>query len=347
MADTLVNLTAYTEPEVFDLLKGEWNELLERSASNRIFSTWEWEHLWWQAYCPGQLWVITCRDDNGRLLGIAPWFIENRPHKTEPRRINIVRSIGCVDVTDYLDIIVDRDHIDVVVDALAAYVDQQCARYDVIDLCNIPETSLTRDKFVTALQARGYQVTVKQQEVCPRIDLPDDFETYLDSLDKKDRHELRRKLRRAEGEANAVSWYIVGSEHDLHREFESFLTLMAASSPEKAEFLQDPRNAMFFKNIVYEAFNKGWLQLNFLTVGGQPAAAYLNFDYAGQIMVYNSGLIPQTFGHLSPGIVLLCHNIRHAIENGRTIFDFLRGNERYKYRMGGKDLPVYMMIAEK
>jgi CelD/BcsL family acetyltransferase involved in cellulose biosynthesis len=71
----------------------------------------------------------------------------------------------------------------------------------------------------------------------------------------------------------------------------------------------------------------------------------LNFDYNGQILVYNSGLQQTEFGHLSPGIVLLSYNIQHAIESGRTLFDFLQGNESYKYRMGGQDSHVYNLEA--
>src|SRR5689334_21294906 len=72
----LVQLTAYHENSVFETLKPEWNELLHRSASDCIFSTWEWQSTWWDAYHSGLLWVIACRDDSGRLIGIAPWFIQ-------------------------------------------------------------------------------------------------------------------------------------------------------------------------------------------------------------------------------------------------------------------------------
>jgi CelD/BcsL family acetyltransferase involved in cellulose biosynthesis len=343
-----VNLKAYTQPDLFDELKSEWNELVQRSITNRVFSTWEWQQTWWQVYCPGSLWVITCRDEQGKLLGIAPWFIEDHPRKDDPQQTErMVRSIGCVDVTDYLDVIVDQNHSDIVFECLADYVNQHREDFDVIDLCNIPEKSPTREKFIAALEAHNFKITVQQQEVCPIIDLPNDFDIYLDSLDKKQRHELRRKLRRAEGAPENVDWYIVGDSHNLDAELDCFLHLMAASGVEKAEFLKDSRNLAFFRSMVHAVYEQGWLQLSFLTIGGTPAATYMNFDYDKQILVYNSGLAPSEYGHLSPGIVLLCHNIRHAIETGHTVFDFLRGNESYKYRMGGKDHPVYMLRADK
>ncbi|MDL1883917.1 GNAT family N-acetyltransferase, partial [Anaerolineae bacterium CFX8] len=75
------------------------------------------------------------------------------------------------------------------------------------------------------------------------------------------------------------------------------------------------------------------------------AATYLNFVYNRHVLVYNSGLLPGEYGHLSPGIVLLAYNIRHAIENNAVVFDFLRGNEVYKYRMGAQDTRVFMLRA--
>jgi CelD/BcsL family acetyltransferase involved in cellulose biosynthesis len=333
-----VKLTAYDHIGLFDQLQSEWNDLLHRSTSDRIFSTWEWQATWWQAYQPGQLWVISCHDEQDRLVGLAPWFIENHPTKGR-----VVRSIGCVEVTDYLDIIVDTAFIEPVLECFASFVLDNVALFDLLDLCNIPEQSPNLERFARALRVRGFEVEITQQEVCPIIELPTTWEDYLSqALDKKERHEIRRKLRRAEGEA---SWYVVGAEHQLNDEIERFLNLMSASHPEKAGFLREPQNLEFFRQVTPVVYQKGWLQLSFLTVQGKAAATYLNFDYNSQILVYNSGLLPGEYGHLSPGIVLLAYNIRHAIETGHQVFDFLRGSESYKYRMGGKDNPVFMLKA--
>ncbi|NWG15126.1 MAG: GNAT family N-acetyltransferase [Chloroflexi bacterium] len=333
-----MQITVYEQKTVFEALRPEWNNLLRRSTSDRLFSTWEWQSTWWDAYQPGSLWVIACRDDDGRLIGLAPWFIEQNPIHGR-----VVRSIGCVEVTDYLDIIIDRDYVEPVLESLAGYAGNCRGMFDVIDLCNLPEDSPGYLYFPDILRRNGFTVTVTQQEVCPVIALPEDWETYLDSLEKKQRHEIRRKLRRAE--AGEVGWYMVGASHQLDEEIERFLTLMAASHQEKADFLQDPQNQDFFRRIVPVTFQNGWLQLSFLTINGQAAATYLNFIYNRHVLVYNSGLLPGEYGHLSPGIVLLAHLIRHAIENKCTVFDFLRGNEVYKYRMGGQDTRVFMLRA--
>jgi CelD/BcsL family acetyltransferase involved in cellulose biosynthesis len=334
-----VILTGYDQATAFEQLQPEWNELLHRSVSDRIFSTWEWQSNWWDAYHPGQLWIIGCHDD-GRLVGLAPWFIEN--HATLGR---VVRSIGCIEVTDYLDTIVDPDYVEPVLNALAEYLLQHRDRYDTVDLCNLPESSPAYNFFPAILRQHGFDVTVKIQEVCPIIKLPRTWDEYLGLLDKKQRHEVRRKIRRAEGESEQVDWYIVGPTHNLSDEMNKFLLLMAASQPEKANFLKDVQNVAFFRKIVPIAYQNGWLQMSFLSINDTVVAAYLNFVYRNQVLVYNSGLLADEYGHLSAGIVLLAYNIQHAIECGREVFDFLRGNEVYKYRMGGQDTNVYMLQA--
>lgn len=336
-----MKLTVYDQFNVFETLRSEWNELVKRSISNRVFSTWEWQSIWWEAYHPGELWVIALHDDAGQLVGIAPWFIEQNPQFGR-----VVRSIGCVEVTDYLDLIVDTNHVDAVLDSLAQFVGENQTQFDVIDLCNLPENSPTYKLFPTTLEAAGFKTQLKEQEVCPIIVLPKEWETYVESLDKKQRHELRRKLRRIEGASEKVDWYIVDEKHDLDAETARFIALMAASHPEKSRFLEDEQNLTFFKNIVPAIYANGWLQMAILTVDDRPAAAYLNFIYGNVVQVYNSGLQPDEFGHLSPGITLLAYCIRWAIENDFEVFDFLRGNEVYKYRMGAQDTRVYMLRAE-
>lgn len=336
----------FTDVDVFDILKPEWNDLVQRSVTDTIFNTWEWHYHWWNAYQPGTLWVATLRTEDGenRLMGIAPWFIEQHPEHGR-----LVRCIGSEDVTDYLDIIVDRDCQQPVYDCLTQILLHCRNHYDIVDLCNIPAASPTCTYFPQILKHYSFTVETTQQEVCPIIRLPGTFEEYLEKhVDGKQRGEIRRKLRKANGynaSMGSLTWYIVNDSHVLDEEIERFITLMALSHPEKAAFLSNEQHVKFFKAIIPAALENGWLHLSFLMVDGEAAATYFSFDYNNHILVYNSGLNPRKFSELSPGIVLLAYNIRHAIQQKRETFDFLRGNEQYKYRMGAKDTAVYNLKA--
>jgi CelD/BcsL family acetyltransferase involved in cellulose biosynthesis len=337
-----LKISHYADPSVFETLAPEWDALVERSIANTVFSTVEWLSNWWAAYHPGELWVVTLREgdrDDDRLLAIAPWFIE-----TTSEGERVLRGVGCFEVTDYVDCILDQDCTEPLYELLAYQLVENADRYDRICLCNLPENSPTHTQLANFLKRQHYDAKVEVEDVCPVIPLPETWEDYLRQLDKHNRHELRRKLRRSAGEG--VDWYLVDESHDLQIELEAFLQLMADSTPEKAKFLQDPKNTDFFHRVMPVMAEKGWLHLIFLTVRGERAAAYLDFDYNQRILVYNSGF-SQKYNTMSAGIILLANHIRYAIEHGYTAYDFLRGNEEYKYRMGGVDEPVYLLNAAK
>ena len=164
-------------------------------------------------------------------------------------------------------------------------------------------------------------------------------------LEGKQRREIRRKLRRA-GDQGALNWTIVGPEHDLESEVEDFLDLMAASTPDKAAFLT-PQMRSFFRQLARVTYDAGWLQLVFLEIGGRKAAAYFNFVYDNRVLVYNSGLDWQAFPKFGAGIVLTAYCVRHAIERGREVFDFMQGSERYKYQFGGQYVEVRRLLVRR
>lgn len=337
-----MKVLVHRDPSVFIALQSEWNALLHRGMTDVIFLTWEWQSTWWDVYRAGELFVVEVRTDEGRLAGIAPWFIQHAGGE------RVLRTIGCVDVTDYVDIIVDKQAVSSVQRALADCLAAARAEFDRINLCNIPETSPTYQFMPDLLRQRGFDSDLVLQEVCPVIHLPTSWEDYLSMLDKKQRHELRRKIRRAENEAK-IEYEVFGSTGKPDEPDEGvlndFLALMAASQPAKAEFLAFEPNRRFMKTILQMAARQGWLRLAFLRCNGELAAAYADFLYGGQVQVYNSGLAPDVAPHLSLGIVLLSFNIQRAIGHGVQVFNFLRGNETYKYRMGATDTRIYKLIA--
>jgi CelD/BcsL family acetyltransferase involved in cellulose biosynthesis len=324
----------------FSELAGEWDDLLHRSAADTVFLTREFQRVWWRYLGVGDLHIVTFRDD-GALIGVAPLFLD-----TDSAGQRVLATVGGVEVADYLDLIAVRGREEQVCAALLDYLTwPEASDWDVLDLNNVPQDSPTLALLPALAEARGWSASVAPEDVCPVVQLPDSWDEYLQMLDKKHRHELRRKMRRAEAHER-LRWYIVGPEQELNTEVEAFLDLMAASAPDKERFLT-PRMRSFFRELAHVMYDAGWLQLVFLEVEGQRAAAYFNFIYDNRVLVYNSGLDWQAFPHLSTGIVLAGYAIRHAIEHGRAAFDFMQGDERYKYHLGGQDVEVRRLTIRK
>jgi len=129
----------------------------------------------------------------------------------------------------------------------------------------------------------------------------------------------------------------------LNQDIADFFKLMESDDEKKRFLTKDMRKQI--NAIIQWAFNAGILQLSFLTVNDKKAAGYLCFDYENIIWVYNSGF-RSDFQYYSPGWILLSYLIQHAINTEKTHFDFMRGDETYKYRFGAADSFVMKVCAE-
>ena len=318
-------------------LAGEWNKLLDNSASDVPFLRHEYMSAWWQTlgggeWPQGELHVVVGRDETGSPLGIAPLFFTSNCDGLPG-----FMFLGSIEISDYLDFIAPAESLPGFLDGLCASLAQE-PNWQVLDLYNFLEGSASLALLEQEAAKRGWRLEREALQHCPYIELPGDFEKYLaEQVEKKQRHEIRRKMRRAESAEVPVRWYIVDKAELIEQEMEGFLQLMA-SDPEKERFLTPAMRAQM-KASVQGGFQASWVQLAFLEVNGEKAAGYLNFDYKNHIYVYNSGL-NFAFRELSPGWVLLGYLLQWANDNKRRYFDFMRGDEEYKYRFGAIDRRV-------
>jgi CelD/BcsL family acetyltransferase involved in cellulose biosynthesis len=325
-------------------LETDWNNLLIKSASHVPFLRHEYLATWWKTLGGGEwehgdLHVVTAYED-GVLIGAAPFF---RTINLEGRAA--LMFLGSIEISDYLDLIAPVEVMPTFIEALLMHLDgPESPDWEVLDLYNLLEDSTTLPIIIEAAGKYGWDTHKELLQPAPSISLPNSWDDYLAGIKKKQRHEIRRKIRRAESHDPPISWYIVEDENKLDDEIEAFLQLMAFD-PEKESFLTEVMQTQW-RESVHTAFQAGWLQLAFLEFGGQKVAAYLNFDYANKIWVYNSG-IDFKFRDLSPGWVLLAYLIQWAIDNGREVLDFMRGDEVYKYRFGGVNRYVYRLQVSK
>jgi CelD/BcsL family acetyltransferase involved in cellulose biosynthesis len=132
----------------------------------------------------------------------------------------------------------------------------------------------------------------------------------------------------------------------LDEEVEDFVMLHRKSGAHKKAFM-DERMRGFFREIAGVAFDRGWLRLASLIINDVKAASMFCFEFSNTFLVYNSGYDPDLYPSLSTGIVLLAHCIRDAIERGLKVFDFLRGEEEYKYRFGGVRTEIHNLRLTK
>jgi CelD/BcsL family acetyltransferase involved in cellulose biosynthesis len=121
---------------------------------------------------------------------------------------------------------------------------------------------------------------------------------------------------------------------------------MRISSHHKEEFLDRPGMMDFFRTMTRTMAAEGMIRFYFLTFDGEAVASVLNFDVGGRLYMYNSGYDP-AYSHYAVGLMSKALLVQDAIEHGRTRVDFLRGDENYKYDLGGKDQQVYRLLLKR
>ncbi len=317
--------------ESFESLREEWQQALLQCAGDSLFVTPLWQQTWWEEMGTGDLQLLRVAQGE-TLLGIAPLASEG------PRW----RFLGDPNLFDYQDFVVPQGNEPPFFEALFEYLDGQ--GWETLDLPSLTQGSPTLEHLPALARQRGWSVAIEDEGVTPGLALPGTWEEYLAGLSKKDRHELRRKLRRLEG-AVQYDTRVVRDGSDLPSAMEEFLTLMRTSRVDKKEFLTPEREG-FFKTMARTLAESGLLRLYFLHLNNAPAAAALCFDYHGRRLLYNSGYDVQHAG-LSVGLILNSLCLRDAITDGMTYFDFLRGPEAYKYDLGGRDVRLYHLVIRR
>lgn len=174
-----------------------------------------------------------------------------------------------------------------------------------------------------------------EQTVAPFIALPQSWDEYLESLDRVDRKELKRKMRRLD----TVKYTYNYIEKPIQNDFDEFVRLHKLSSGGKDEFMGEEMRQFFWELITVE--KKDWkTTISFLQIDGENTAALMSFENDSNVLGYNSGYDP-SYNYYSVGLLLHAFKIREAIGKGMKIYDFMQGTERYKYDLGGKDMKLY------
>jgi CelD/BcsL family acetyltransferase involved in cellulose biosynthesis len=304
--------------------------LVQASVADTPFSRYEYLCEWWKTLGGGE-WkhaelILVSARENDQLVGIAPLFITNYDGQ------RALLLVGSIEISDYLDLIVRaEDHARFLSGLLDFLASSKADSWSSLDWYNLPDSSPSLAALKVESEKRGWTHHEEIYRPTPRIPLNGSFDDYLSRIDKKQRHEIRRKMRRAT-ESGRVRFHLVDSAADIESETNDFFNLMV-QDPNKAQFLHPVMREQMTVTI-RNAFGRGYLWLAFLEIDGVKAAASLNFDYRNKLWGYNSG-VGREHMELSPGWVLLGHVIQWCCENGRSEFDFMRGDEEYKYRFGG------------
>jgi len=312
--------------ESLDGVTSSWNELRHCLKWGSIFVLPAWLKVWWEVFGSGaELYLRTLRQRE-KIIGLAPLLVNKET----------ASFIGSADVCDYFDFVIipgrEQDFFKVMLDDLREKGINQ------LDLRPLRPDSTVLSHLVSIAQNRGYEVLCHPEDVSLVLDLPSTWDEYLAILNKKQRHEVRRKLRRL-WEAGNVEHRCVEVGREVEDYLDIFLKLFSLSRDEKASFM-NPKMESFFRSLAKAMAEIGLLRLGIIQLDKVPVAMTMGFDYNDSHYLYNSAYDPQ-YNSLSVGLLCKVLCIKESIEKGRKKWDFLKGGEPYKYQLGGQEIPLY------
>ena len=308
--------------ESFDAVgEATWQQLVARSGFPVPFVSWTWQTAWFDVFGEGRrLQLLRVQDKAGETSGVLPLY------ETAP---DVLAIVGGVDISDYLDLICPAG---LEAEIWASLLEWRAASAAIWDLHAVRAASPTAEVLPALAPTYGLRVEREVEERCPVLDLPETWEAYLAALSGKHRHELTRKIRRFEREMPGARVMVATSEGEIADRMGDFLDLHRRSRVGKSRFM-DERMARFFRAALGALARPGQVRLWLLERDGRALATFICLEWPGCVGLYNSGFDP-TVATVAPGLVLLSHVIRDAIDRRIPRFDFLRGEERYKYEFG-------------
>ncbi|MGE5308819.1 MAG: GNAT family N-acetyltransferase [Deltaproteobacteria bacterium] len=309
----------------------EWDRLFEEAGQDNFFLGWPWIKTWWECFGRSmQPRIITVRGSSGRLEGAAALAIRQR--RMAGIAVKCVELIGSgSEVTpDHLGFISLPGIRDGFARTVFSELRKRSREWDMIRLTDLQDDEAVR---CAASRAFGTQAEAVQRGICPFIELPSSWEIYSGSLARRVRYNINRQEREL-GKRFRVDFSLCRDRDQLGPLMEKFEAAhrqrMAAKGKNGLQASLDPLFWHFHRQVADEAFDRGQLLFGAVTLDGELAACQYGFCCGKRFLFYQSGLDPR-FEEFSVGFLLTAFMVRELIGRGFAEYDFLRGDERYKF----------------
>ena len=314
----------------------EWARLLATNPTASAFSNRSVHEAWWIGYGAEATDIsVAVYDEANTIVAYLPLML----------RPDGIRYLGATYHIDYATVLVDLSDATRAADAITALVTHLFADTAALDLRRLRRADRAHELLINALTANTARpATIEVEEPAPAIDLTNitTFDEHLERIDKKDRHEIRRKVRRGEGAGVTIS----AKQHAVD-DLAEFIKLHRARWGHHGLFTDDEKGARdeTFMRELFARAPEGLITIivaRNLEFGAFAAGLFLR-DELG-LRYWNAGgeLAARS---LSPGILLFAYGLQMAITERKQVFDFLRGNESYKYEVGATDVDVMMITV--
>jgi CelD/BcsL family acetyltransferase involved in cellulose biosynthesis len=301
-----------------------WDGFVLNSKHYSPFQTFEWITSFAKHFAPSGNLILLFAYDCDLLVGIAPLS------KFEFRRLKFLKFKKIVFLgeifSEYCDFIVHDKYAETVIPLFIDYIFSKYSGINRIDLRDINIDSptnrlLSKNKKYITSQCNGEKYLF--------INTSKDKEKYFNQFGKKTLQTLKRKSDKLK-EVNAK--YIFQDLPNTEKLVElAAFNRYRISQTGSISFFDLAGNMDFIKDIVEQFSQKSILYLNSCIINNENASFYLCFLYQNRLYYFISGFNSKYDG-FSIGTSHLNQIINFCFDNGISEFDFMRGEDEYKYR---------------
>ncbi len=324
----------------FEKLRAPWSALLEASAADSFFHTWEWLYTWWKRLAGSRELFLLAVLADGDLVGLAP--LAARPRRLGGFSGRTLEFLGAGAAgADYLDVILHRGFEDEAIAKLAQYLGE---RKLLLELGQLGESAAAWRLGRALRNDRGYRAFRMKTEVCPYIDLTGHtWNSYLAALGPSHRANFARRLKQL-AKAFDVRFESVRQEG---RRAEALAALIELHHHRwrgrgASEAFSSGAMTAFHGELSRLALERDWLRLFLLRLNDRPAAGLYGFYRNRRFYFFQSGLDPE-YSRYSVGLVTMGLAIKSALEEGAEEYDLLHGNEAYKFLWARRERGIYKL----
>jgi CelD/BcsL family acetyltransferase involved in cellulose biosynthesis len=333
-------------PEELSEIRSSWDTLLEAAEAASVFMSWEWNHNWWKYYGRNHGMRIITVWEQGHLKAVLPLYLQVSK-LLRFWNLTCVRLIGTGGDTspDYLGPILDRATSTHTIELLLTYLFDQIPEWNVLLLSDLDRNTDFYRELARQCDMRGYRRTESVSASIAFAPLPATWDEYLASVNGDRRNTIRRTRRKIES-GHQGRFYAVTDEDQLDGVLASLIELHHQrwqGHPDGHAF-STPEYVAFHRDVIHDCARRGWIRFYCLEANGTRIAVFYCYRFRNQIFYFQAGFNPD-HERLRPGLVLIGYAIEHAIEEGNTVFDFLRGDHAYKTQWGKSQRETYTLAA--
>lgn len=305
----------------------DWTNLFKQT--NCVpFLSYEWISAWLEKLAENRQIYLLKAFRHGELIGILPLCLQTK--KVFGLRFRQLGFLGEeIGGADYLDLIAKDENKAEIWAGIFEFLQNEKS-FDSINLENLGQNSET----ISILEnlcgsSKFFRFKAVTSSVCPQIKLGSGWENVLNQSKRKDNFKRRlKKLEKTEG----FEFRSVTDKNEISAAFERFAFLHEKRWEKDggSEATGLPQLMAFHREVIKDLAEKDLVRFDEIWAEGECRASVYGLDNGKTFYYYNAGY-DLDWANRSVGMVLIGLSICAAISRGNTTYDFLRGEETYKF----------------